>query len=101
MKKIINGRMYNTDTAQSLASFESGRPGSFENYYEVLFRKKNGEFFLYGEGSCLTKYAVQIDSNNVSGGSAIEPMSEYEARVWMEENASAEEYIEVFGEPEE
>lgn len=101
MKKIINGRLYDTETAKCIAYYEYGRQGDFEGYSETMYRKKNGEFFMHGEGSCMSKYAVQVDSNTVSGSVAIIPMDEYEVKEWMEEYATAEEYIAVFGEPEE
>lgn len=51
MKKIINGKMYNTETATELGDFWNGLSTSdFRNLSETLYRKKNGEFFLYGQG---------------------------------------------------
>lgn len=46
MKKIINGKMYNTETAEFIDSYESGYPKDFAYVYEALYRKKTGEFFL-------------------------------------------------------
>ena len=59
MKKIINGKKYDTDTAQELASWDNG--GGWRDFHhceETLYRKKTGEFFLFGEGGPMTKYAV-------------------------------------------
>ena len=60
MKKVINGKMYNTDTAKRMADWSYGYPGNFEYYEEELYKKKTGEFFLYGEGGPRSKYS---DSN--------------------------------------
>ena len=51
MKKVINGKMYNTDTAKRMADWSYGYPGNFEYYEEELYKKKTGEFsFMEREG---------------------------------------------------
>ena len=58
MKKIINGRLYDTDTAILIGYWDNGYgAGDFHKCYEELYRKKNGEFFLYGSGGAMTVYA--------------------------------------------
>ena len=55
MKKIINHKMYNTETAERLASSSNGYGyDDFRYMEEQLYRKKTGEFFLYGEGGALS-----------------------------------------------
>lgn len=99
MKKIINGKMYNTDTAQELGfNSNSGDWRDFSHYCETLYRKRTGEFFLCGEGGPMTKYAVSVGQNQWSGGSRIMPMSWDEARAWAEENLASDEYESIFGE---
>ena len=46
MKKVINGKMYNTDTAKRMADWSYGYPGNFEYYEEELYKKKTGELVL-------------------------------------------------------
>ena len=101
MKQIINGKLYDTDTATCLGSYCYGNYGDFHHVSEELYQKKNGEFFLAGEGGPLSEYAVQTDTNSWSGGEQIIPYSENEARCWAEEHMSADEYIDVFGDVEE
>ena len=99
MKKIISGKVYDTDTAQELGSWENA--GNWRDYghmAETLYRKKTGEFFLHGEGGPMTKYAQAVGQNEWSGGSRIMPMSFAEAREWAEEHLDAEEYEAIFGE---
>ena len=50
MKKIINGRKYDTETAKHIGSRSEGQPGNFEYFTEDLYLKKTGEFFLLGDG---------------------------------------------------
>jgi hypothetical protein len=71
--------------------------GNFSQFSETLYRKKTGEFFLYGEGGPMTKYAVAEGSNSWRGGSRIMPLSFHEAREWAEEHLSGEEYEAIFG----
>lgn len=99
MKKIINGRSYDTETAREVASWgNAGGWNDFEHLEETLYQKKNGEFFLFGEGGPMTKYAVSTGQNTWSGGSKIIPLSYDSAREWAEEKLSADEYESIFGE---
>lgn len=99
MKKIINGRKYDTDTATEIASF-CGFKGDIRYTDETLYRKRTGEFFLYGEGGTGSKYAHVIDSSTGTRtpGYGIVPLTEQEAKEWLEANSDAETYEECFGE---
>lgn len=99
MKKIINGKLYNTETARERGSWSNtGDWRDFSHITETLYQKRSGEFFLFGEGGPRTKYAVSQGQNTWSGGSKIIPMSADAAREWAEEHLSAEEYEDIFGE---
>lgn len=99
MKKIINGKMYDTETAKELGSWSNGGGwNDFHHTEETLYRKKTGEFFLFGEGGPMTRYAVSEGQNFWTGGSRIMPMTYQEAQKWAEENLTADEYEEIFGE---
>lgn len=102
MKKIINGKMYNTETAKEVATWSNSYNFDDFNYCEeTLYKKKTGEYFLYGMGGALSKYARLCGSNGSGGGSEFVPLSENEAKEWMERYADAEDYIAEFGEAEE
>lgn len=101
MKKIIKNKVYNTDTAKLLAEYDSGNRGDFHWYCEELYQKKTGEFFIYGEGNAASPYSQKVDTNTWSGSCAIVPMSYDEAREWAEKKLDADEYISIFGEPQE
>ncbi len=101
MKKIINGKRYDTDTAKILGSVGYSHPGDFNFWVERLYRKKTGEFFLHGFGGPLSKYARRTGLNEWSGGEEIRPLTFREAQKWVEENLEVEEYEEIFGEVEE
>lgn len=95
MKKIIKGKLYNTDTAKLVGEWGNGHTG-FSYCHEDLYLKRTGEFFLYGRGGAASKYAEAVDQNTWSGGSDIVPMSYDEAQKWAEEHLDADEYEEIF-----
>ncbi len=101
MKKIINGKRYDTDTATLMGSAGYRYPSDLGYWEEKLYRKKTGEFFLYGEGGALSKYSRSFGQNEWSGGDEIRPLSPKEAQEWAENYLDADEYEAIFGEIEE
>lgn len=102
MKKVIDGSLYNTDTAKKLGECSSnvGR-NDFKWYEEELYRTKSGKYFLYGKGNAMSHYSERVGDNSWGSGSHIEPMSVVAAMKWAEESLTADEYSEIFGEPDE
>lgn len=102
MKKIIKNKVYDTDTAQRLGEYAPNPYRSDFHYFcETLYQKKTGEFFLHGEGNAASKYSRSCGQNEWCGGEQIIPMSYAEAQKWAEEHLDGDEYIGIFGEPEE
>jgi len=98
MKKIINNKVYDTETAKLLGRADNGCGYNDFNWVrESLFRKKTGEYFLFGEGGANTRYAESVGSNSWSGGWAIFPFTVERAREWAENNLSADDYENIFG----
>lgn len=101
MKKIINGRLYNTETAKKLAEYQSSCPCSdFEYFEETLYQKRTGEYFLAGRGNALSKYS-EVYAGASHSGERITPISYAQAQQWAESRLDADTYIKLFGEPEE
>jgi len=101
MRKIIRSKIYDTEKAQHIGSWDNGHYSSdFEYCSEDLYRKKSGEFFMYGEGGPLSRYAKR-HGNDVSYGKRITPLSYEAAQKWAEEHLDADQYIAIFGEPTE
>lgn len=86
MKKIIDGKRYDTDTATSITFIEYGTPGDFRHRLEELFKTKKGNFFLSYNGGALSKYATNEGPNLVRGSSGIQPLTVEEALTWCETN---------------
>lgn len=103
MKKIINGKKYDTDTADCLASYEMGGVACNDIHYvaERLYRKKTGEFFLFGEGGAFSVYGSPAVGGGYVAGEAILPLSTAEAKVWAEAHMGADAYEAAFGPVEE
>ena len=102
MKKIINGKKYDTNTAKEVGYWNNGLLLTDINYIEeILYQKKTGEFFLYGEGGARTEYAEHIGENTSRSGSNIILLAEDEAKRWAEERLTVDEYEKIFGEVEE
>lgn len=98
MKKIIEGKSYDTTTARLVGESDNGRPvRDFDRLDEALYCKRTGEYFLYGEGGPATRYARQVERSAWTGGWAIMPLTRAEAMEWAERNLDADEYEVEFG----
>lgn len=98
MKKIIQGKVYDTDTAKNVGELVNDNWSNDSHWFvETLFQKRTGEFFLHGEGGPDSKYAESAKNNGWFGGEKIIPLSYEAAREWAEEHLTASEYNAVFG----
>lgn len=90
MKKTIRGRTFDTDTAERLGAYRDS------NCIEVLFRKRTGEFFLYGRGNADSAYAVW-KGNSVVGSEQIIALTPKEAEKWGRSHLNRQQYDDLFG----
>ena len=101
MKKIINGKMYNTETATLICRFNNGLSYSdFRCLNERLYQKKTGEFFIHGSGGAMTRWSVR-HGDYTSGSEGILPITVSEAKEFIEAHGDIDDYIKCFGEVEE
>jgi hypothetical protein len=84
MKKIIDGKRYDTEAATSIASYEWGNPSDFHHVSEELYLTTNGKYFLHGKGGSMSKYRESVTNNSWEGGETILPFSKEEAIAWLE-----------------
>lgn len=103
MKEIINGKLYNTETANEIAVWSNNDSdySDFRCIEETLYQKKNGEFFLAAYGGALTKYRRSCGNNSWSGNTLIFPFSDGETKEWLAKHSFVTSYIQLFGEVEE
>ncbi len=86
MKKVINGKLYNTETATEICT---GFFGNFNCNEVTLYKKENGEYFEHHE------------LNEFGHREWIEPVDENEAKRFAEEQMDYDDYVSFFGEVEE
>ena len=99
MKRIISGKVYDTTTAQCVGEWSNPYTRRDFNWVEeTLYRKRTGEFFIYGEGGPRSQYAKEVGMRQWSSGERIMPLTWEEAQEWAEEKLDADEYEEIFGE---
>lgn len=102
MKKVINKKLYNTETAEKLGEYEPNPYHSdFHWFCETLYRTKSGNFFLHGDGNAASKYSRSCGQNEWCSDEKIVPLSYDEAQEWAEKHLDGDDYINIFGEPEE
>lgn len=91
MRKIINGLLYDTETAKKVGSVEIRRHDEYNvERIITLYKTSNNRYFFYSipDGDEFSKHCYIRASN------------EEEARAWAEMNLTVDEYIAIFGEAE-
>lgn len=79
MKRIIDGRTYNTGTAEKICDTgndEYSTDFRYEN--SALYITKKGAYFVAGDGGALSRFSA-AKGNGYRGGAGIIPMSRAEA----------------------
>lgn len=61
MKRIIDGRVYDTATGELIHEVSRGHPGDFAYFEEGLYRSPKGQYFLAGHGGPATHYARALE----------------------------------------
>lgn len=101
MRQVINGKVYDTETAELVHEWSNGHyAGDFHRTEETLYRTPRGAYFLHGEGGALSPYSVPV-GNWRGGGSEIRPLTEPEALAWLEGKGAPAEVIEGLFQVEE
>lgn len=97
MRKVIRARVYDTDTASAVHTYTYSNPADHAYCEETLYRKRTGEYFLYGEGGPMSDYREYQSPNSWTGGEDIKPLTLEDAKAWAEEHMSGAEYEDAFG----
>lgn len=101
MRKVICGRMFDTETAKKLGEWNSKMKGilnydrAFNNSYggyweEAVYRKETGEYFLYSWS--------YIDTGT---GGHLELLSESDAKKILMQMLDGDQYEAIFGKVKE
>lgn len=102
MRKIINGKVYDTKTALEICNLSSSGYSRTDFQWEstYLYRSPKGTFFVAGEGGAMSRWAESVGNNGRQGGEGIYLVDEAEARGFCERHGTAAEYLAAFGTPE-
>jgi hypothetical protein len=84
MKRIVNGKRYDTDAATLVATDKGSDRGSFDYYEEELYRTRSGAWFVHGYGHARSRWATSAGQYSWAPGEGIEPMTPDDARTWLE-----------------
>ena len=96
MKKVINGKRYDTETAALVAADSYSNYGDFGYWAEELYHTKKGNWFLVGEGGAMSPYARSVGQNETAGGEGITPLTWGKALVWLETHTSDADTFEEY-----
>ena len=103
LKKIIDGKLYDSGSAKLVADYDNYDEADVTLHVrEMLYKTKNGSFFLVGTGHYKTTWSCY---NSKTGefieGHALVPLNEEEAKQWLALRDFIDEYEKLFGLPEE
>jgi hypothetical protein len=94
MRKIINGKRYDTSKAVEVGEYNNIGEGAdsvtdFKFWSATLYRTpRSGQYFLHGEGGPMSRFSQSAGQNSWTGGSDIIPMTKQEAMEWAEQYLS-------------
>jgi len=92
MKKIIDGKIYDTENAEEIASFSFSRHGACDYLKEILYVADDRKIFIYGEGGAISKYTTVDDNGEFHGSSTIHAFCIGEMIEWFD---AYSDYIEL------
>lgn len=100
MKKIINHKLYDTDTAALIAADRHNMTDRAKYHEEVLYHTRKGAWFMLRRGGALSIFGGR-DGNDRVPTCCIEPITEKAARDFCLAHGEANDYQKYFGELEE
>lgn len=100
MIKVIDGKRYNTDTAEHVFSRDNGQLCTdFRHRSKDLYRTSKGAWFIHHVGGPLTDMAVSVGNGHTGGSQRIEPVCDEDAYGFLEKHSDdtqAREAIEKY-----
>lgn len=96
MKSIIDGKLYDTETATEIERWQNMTDCTNPRWYqETLHLTPNGAWFLEGHGGADSHYA-EWTGDGLTSSSAIVEMSSHEAFEWLARKGFPETALQHF-----
>ena len=89
MKKIVNGKIYDTEKATLIGETRAtdAYRGDFRYWEAGLYQTpRSKSYFLAGAGGPMTRFAQSVGQNSWEGGKDLIPMTREQAFEWAEKN---------------
>jgi hypothetical protein len=101
MKRIVNGKTYNTETADCIEDISDPSSGNSDFRWNetYLYRTKKGAWFVAGRGNAASRWARSTDGRNGYGpGHGLNPVTDREAMEILEAHNCTDAIEQYFGE---
>lgn len=96
MIKVIDGKRYNTETAELVFWYTNGNMRTdFKYRSKALYLTKKGNWFIHHEGGALTDMAVSVGNNGWGWGEDIEPVTGDDAFGFLQAHSDESEASEA------
>ncbi|MGA2661647.1 MAG: hypothetical protein ABSH34_29545 [Verrucomicrobiota bacterium] len=88
MKRILNMKRYDTEKSEMIAKWDNGgHRRDFRRCEETLYRTRNGNWFLHGEGGPFSQYASTCEAGRTkTDGEELIPFTVQQAAAWLAEH---------------
>lgn len=97
MRQVIDGKVYNTETAKLLHQWTNGHyTNDFKYRSKDLYQTKKGAFFLHHDGGALTDMQKSHGENSWGGSESIEPIDRKTAMRFLESHGGSEVLVREF-----
>lgn len=95
MIKVIDGKRYNTETAELVFEYSNGLPLSdFRYRSKVLYCTAKGNWFIHHVGGAMTDMAVSVGNNGRGGSEDIEPVDAEDAFGFLQAHSDDQQALE-------
>lgn len=97
MKRVIDGRIYDTDKAILIGEYSHLSPTDFNFFFAGLYQTaRSKRFFLAGKGGPMTAFGKHCSDGSWTFGEKIIPLADQDAREWAEKYMKYEDVKKYF-----
>ena len=99
MKRVIEGKRYDTETADCVADISPRRYANDASNFHwedtYLYRTKKGAWFIAGKGHAASRWATAC-GNGYGPGSGLQVVTAEDARLFLEQYGTVEDVEQYF-----